>query len=292
MQDSVARGIAAASAVIAMTTLAWSVLSWRLAGPTLRIHCLAYREELTIRVFNAGRTAESLEHIVLGGRKGGARGLDLTAHLGLPMRLEPGQTGRWRLNPSVEPLAGRWRQVTAGWCSLWVLTGSMRQPRVEVIPLPQSRPPVVGWRLVPRRSKLARYATLLLGVPVAFVAAVDLRPVATYAVVWLAIGVVVRAIVAAASGPVFVRRRVERWALGAASALSVIESFRATGRPTGTDMPTVDYVSLMVLAVVGMTLATPGLAADVAAGAQLLTERLQGLLTGRRRRNPSNGLDV
>lgn len=91
-----------------------------------------------MRIFNAGRTAESLEHIVLGDRKGGAGGLDLTDHLRLSLRLEPGETKVWRLNPRASPLAERWASASAGWASLWVLTGSMKQRRAEVIPFPRT----------------------------------------------------------------------------------------------------------------------------------------------------------
>lgn len=287
--DWVARGIAAASAAIGMTSLMWAVLSWRLAGPALRIHALAYREELVLRVFNAGRTAESIENIVLGGRRGGNGGLDLTRHLELPMRLEPGQTKLWRLDPHFPVLSDRWRTVAGGWASLWVLTGSMREHRAEVVPLSDGRPPAVGWRLVPRRTKLARYAPLVVGTPVAAVAASEgSSPLAAWLVSTLCLAVAVRAFWVSGTSKSFGRRRVERWALAAASLVSVVEFARASGRPVGADLPTADMALLVALFAVAFALAVPGAAPEVVAVPRLLAARteaswaqLRGRFSGR-----------
>lgn len=264
--DGFVRGIAGASAVVAITSFVWAVLSWRLNGPALRVHCLAYREVVVVRLFNAGRTAESVEHIVLGGRKGGADGLDLTAALGLPLRLEPGETKSWSLNPCAEPLASRWSNVSAGWESLWLLTGSMRQHRAEALPLLEERPPAVGWRLVPRRTKLARYAPLCVGLPVAlFAGSADMSPLSRILVVLLALIVAVRAgWVMGSGGGSFLRRRVERWALATASLMAVVEASRASNRPDGELLSAADWAGLGTLLAVGMILAVPGWASHVA----------------------------
>ena len=269
MSDWFARGIAGASAVIAMTSFVWAVLSWRLNGPALRTHCLAYQEVLVLRVFNAGRTPESIEHIVLGGRRGGADGLDLTAALGLPFRLEPGETKSWSLNPLADPLAERWSTVRAGWESLWLLTGSMKQHRAEIVPLFEERPPSVGWRLVPRRTKLARYAPLGLGAPVALLAAAAGRqPLATAMVSLLGAIVVVRAGWAAGSVPSFTRRRVERWVLAAALFISIVERVRASSRPVNEQLPAADLVGIVVLIALGLVLAIPGWASFLTTAAR------------------------
>ena len=122
------------SAAIAVTSLLWAVRSWRLSGPALRLHCLVYESEVVIRTFNAGRVPETVEGLVLGGLRTGRNGLDLTEPLGLPFRLEPGEAKKWRLHPGADEMAHLALHVHSGWASLWVLTGSMRQHRVEVMP--------------------------------------------------------------------------------------------------------------------------------------------------------------
>lgn len=250
----------AASALVAVTSLAWAVLSWRLTGPALRIHSLAYRQVLILRVFNAGRTAESIEHVVLGGRRGGTGGLDLTHHLGLPLRLEPGETKSWRLNPQASPLAERWSIVSAGWASVWLLTGSMRQHRTEVMPFPEQLPPQVGWRLIPRRTKLARYAPLIVGVPTAMAAAVGTSRLAGLLVAMLGTFVVVRGVYALGGNRAFHRRRVERWALAGGWLLSLVEWTRASSRPTVGELPRADTAALVVFFLIALVLAIPGAA--------------------------------
>jgi hypothetical protein len=286
--DWVARGIAGASAVVAMTSFLWGVVSWRLNGPALRIHSLAYREVLLVRVFNAGRTAESIEHIVLGGSRGGAGGLDLTRPLELPLRLEPGETKSWRLNPHANPLAGRWSTVTAGWDSLWLLTGSMRQHRVEVMPFPVRRPPSVGWRLVPRRTKLARYAPLVVGFPVALLSdSAGMRPLSTWLVAMLGVVVAVRAFWVMGTSRAYCRRRVERWALAFASLVSVVLWARAGSRSVSADAPTADTLGIVGLLALGLVLAVPGAAPNIAAATQLLGDRAKGVVDIHNRRPPA-----
>lgn len=262
--DWVARGVAAASVLIAVTSLLWAVLSWRLTGPTLRIHSLAYREVLVLRIFNAGRTAESIEHIVLGGMKGGAGGLDLTESLSLPLRLEPGETKRWQLNPKASPLMERWVTVCAGWSSLWVLTGSMKQRRVEVMPIPEKLPPTVGWRLVPRRTKLARYAPLMAVIPISMATTAGGNSVAAWLIAALGVFVAGRAFWVMGAIRSFRRRRVERWALALGWLLSVIERARASSRPVGTQMPHADIAALTAFLLVAVVLAIPGAAPQTA----------------------------
>lgn len=264
--DWVARGIAAASALVAVTGLGWAVLSWRLTGPALRIHSLAYRRLLILRVFNAGRTAESIEHVVLGGRKGGAGGLDLTHHLDLPLRLEPGETKLWRLNPQAPPLAERWSIVSTGWSSVWLLTGSMRQHRVEVMPFPEAMPPEVGWRLVPRRTKWARYAPLMAGFPTAMAACVGPTLFGGWLVASFGVFVAARGIHALGGSRVFRRRRAERWALAAGWFLSFVLWTRTSNRPPGEELPIADTAGLALFVLVALVMAIPGAAPQVVLG--------------------------
>jgi hypothetical protein len=149
------------AAAIALTALLWNVLSWRLDGPALRFHCLFYRHALVIRVFNAGRIADSVEQFDLGARTR----LPMTRLLELPTRVEPGQSLTWQVGVDHLPqdrLAG----LHGGWYSLWVLTGSMREVRAEIVPMPRDEPAASGWNLVRRREKAYRwlpFATYLLG---------------------------------------------------------------------------------------------------------------------------------
>lgn len=275
--DWVARGVAAASVLIALTSLLWAVLSWRLTGPTLRIHSLAYREVLLLRIFNAGRTPESIEHIVLGGMKGGAGGLDLTNSLSLPLRLEPGETKRWQLNPKASPLMERWATVGAGWSSLWVLTGSMKQRRVEVMPIAEKLPPTVGWRLVPRRAKFARYAPLMAVIPISIATTAGGNSVATWLIAVLGVFVAGRAFWVMGANRFFWRRRVERWALAFGWLLSVIELARASSRPVGTEVPHVDIAAIAVFILAAVLLAIPGAAPRVSEVSKQAHERARFL---------------
>ena len=236
---------------------------------------MAYQEVLILRVFNAGRTPDSIEHIVLGGRRGGRGGLDLSDYLELPLRLEPGESKRWRLDPRVSPLSKEWPTVCAGWTSLWLLMGSMRQRRVEVLPIPEKHPPVVGWRLVPRRTKLARYLPLAVGLPVAVWATTPgTGPLEIGLVTGLGVFVAGRALWVLGSSHAFRRRRVERWALAAGWFLSLAEMARTSSSRTGDQLPTVDVVLLGIFLLVALVLAIPGAAVDVAATRRLLRDRL------------------
>jgi hypothetical protein len=273
--DWIYRPVALMSAVVALAALVWAILSWRLAGPSLRVHCLAYRQELVVRIFNAGRTADSIEHIVLGGRKGGHGGIDLSGHLELPLRLQPGETKRWRLNPDVSPLADVWPVVTSGWASLWLLMGSMRQHRVEVMPFPEQVPPAVGWRLVPRRTKAARYAPLLVGWPIAaWTASPGTNTMEKWLVASLGCIVIVRACwVVAGTGRSFRRRRVERWALAGGLFLSLIELARTSGTQPGEPMPLPDLVLVSAFGIFAVVLAIPGAVVQVGIAYGALVER-------------------
>lgn len=287
--DWIARGIAAASALIAVTSLVWAVLSWRLTGPALRIHSLAYRQILILRVFNAGRTAESIEHVVLGGRRGGVGGLDLTHLLDLPLRLEPGETKSWRLEPQEPPLAERWSSISTGWASVWLLTGSMRQHRTEVVPFPETLPPEVGWRLIPRRSKWARYAPLMVGVPIATAASAGPSPFAGWLVGSLGVFAALRGIHALGGSRVFHRRRIERWALAAGWILSVALWTRASNRLAAEELPKADAAGLAVFLFVALVLAIPGAVPQVALVWSEARQRVR-ILSGRIRDRLSSSL--
>lgn len=285
--DWVARGIAAVSVFLAVVSLVWSVLSWRLSGPSLRVHCLAYREVLLVRIFNAGRTAESIEHIVLGGRKGGMGGLDLTDELGLPLRLEPGETTRWRLNPAVSPLVERWSVVSGGWESLWVLSGSMRQRRVEVMPLNQSLPPAVGWHLVPRRTNVARYAPLAMVAPLVVFGSGGASSDFHWLVALGGLLVGVRALSLIGAPRTFRRKRVERWCLALGWVLCVVELSRASTRPASAEVPAIDIAVLSVYVWVSLVLAVPGAVPQTADAIAEARRRASLLFTRLRRKRGS-----
>ncbi len=152
--------IAIASAALAAASLAWSIASWQRDGPRFRVHALLYRQVLLIWIFNSGRSAAQIEHLVLGGRRGGIGGYDLTHAAQCPLLLAPGQSARLTLDPAQLP-ADRRRAAERGWDSLWLLLGSMQQRRAEVLPVPSDQPPTVGWRLAPRGAQLSRYRPLL-----------------------------------------------------------------------------------------------------------------------------------
>jgi hypothetical protein len=158
--DKWAITISVLSAVVAVASFVWSIASWQREGPRFRIHALLYREEFLIWIFNSGRLPAQIEHLVLGGRRGGIGGYDLTVVANCPLHLDPGQSARLSIDPADLPVDRR-RVADRGWSSLWLLLGSMQQRRAEVLPLPTAHPPTVGWRLAPRGTQLSRYRPLL-----------------------------------------------------------------------------------------------------------------------------------
>lgn len=157
--------ISLGSLLVSVSTGIWSVVSWRRAGSHLRIHALLYRDVLLLWVFNAGRTADRVEELVIGGRRGGIGGWSLTDKVGGGFSLGPGESKRMELDwKSLFPQS-RHATLEGGFASAWLLLGSMRQRRAEVLALPDRRPPVVGWRLAPRGANLVRYLPLALSGP-------------------------------------------------------------------------------------------------------------------------------
>jgi hypothetical protein len=272
------------SAALAAVALMWGVTSWRLSGPALRVHCLAYRSVIVVRVFNAGRIADSVEHIVIGGMSGGRGGFDLTEALALPIRLDPGEARRWRLDPAATELTSHARRIRDGWASLWILTGSMRRHRVEIMPVGTDSPPKVGWQLVPRRTRFTRYLPAV-GAAAAFLAAS--LPTQTWVVVAVAlIGllVVVRGVVASGSARAFPRQRVERWALALIWVACLVLLARGVDRPAGAPVPAADIALIGASSVVAFVIAKPGAASHVLDSTVILREWCASARTRMRKR--------
>lgn len=243
-----------ASPLLAAAALVWAVASWRRAGSVIRIHALLYREVLVLRVFNAGRTTDQIEHIVLGGWRRGIDGLELTPALEQAIKLAPGESWKHELEwRSVVP-DDRQRMVAGGWESVWLLMGSMRQRRVEVTVIGEDRPAVVGWRLSSRGVGLSRYlplvaATLMLLVVGAASGHGSWGALALAALVGL---VIVRILTA---GPFeSVRRRFERWTIAAIAAVATIAWIV---RADATNSDWVNWVITPSL-LAGLVLAWPG----------------------------------
>lgn len=277
--DWVARGLGLASALIGLTSLCWSVLSWRRTGPALRVHAIAYREVLIVRVFNAGRTADSIEQTTLGGSSGGATGVDLTKTLELPQRLEPGESKHWEIEPRAVSLSEWPATVAGGWASLWLLSGSMKQHRTEVMPLRSARPPAAGWRLVPARVKLARYLPFLGVVSLAFATSPGAGVTAEVVTTLLGAFVIVRGFWALSTDKRFIRRRVERWTLAAGWMLSLVLLRYASASPVTDEQPAWVVVVTVGYAALATVLAVPGQAPEVARIAAGARERLRYVST-------------
>jgi hypothetical protein len=161
--------VSLASLFVSVSTGIWSVVSWRRAGSHLRVHALLYREVLLLWVFNAGRVADRVEEVVIGGRRGGIGGASLTEVVGGGFSLGPGESRRIELDWRMRLPVARHTTLEGGFDSVWLLLGSMRQKRAEVLALPQRRPPEVGWRLAPRGANMARYVPLAFGLPLLLV---------------------------------------------------------------------------------------------------------------------------
>lgn len=267
--DWLARGIAFTSVAISLTNLAWAVVSWKRTGPSLRSHAIAYRNVLVVRVFNAGRTTDWVEQAVLGGRSGGVGGVDLTGKLALPVRLEPGESKRWEIEPSDVGVT-RWpASIAGGWSSLWILCGSMNQHRADVIPSSRLRPPSAGWRLISTRSKIGRYLPLVGAVTLAAASDPGLRPWSTTIVAILGVCIVLRAFWALSGNRASSRRRVERWTLGIGWILSIVMLSHARRvEPSWAPAILVSY------SLIAVGLAMPGVVPEIAGFLATSKERL------------------
>lgn len=212
--------IAGSSALIAVLALSWGIWSWRMTGSNIRVHAFLYRDVLLIRAFNAGRTADTIEHLVLGGTRGGLGGYDLTDQIGGPVRLEVGQSERWELDTSQLP-AARLLSARRGWDNVWLLLGSMRQRRAEVLPVQHAQPPAVGWRLAPRRARWSRLTPLAAAAGVILATSGWTKATQVFITVTTAI-VISRLYASFVSTHSSRRLRVERWATAAGLALAVV----------------------------------------------------------------------
>jgi hypothetical protein len=165
-----ARCVALASVCLSVLSLGWAVVSFRRGGSRLRVHAFLYGEVLLLWIFNAGRTQDTIERIVVGGRRGGIAGQELTEECGAPFTLAPGESRRLELSVTVLESA-RLRHARAGWDSVWLLLGSMRQRRAELLPIRHAAPPRVGWRLAPRTANARRYLPVMAAVAAYAIAA-------------------------------------------------------------------------------------------------------------------------
>jgi len=270
--------IAACSALIAVLALGWGIWSWRMTGSSIRVHAFLYGDVLLIRAFNAGRTADTIEQLVLGGTRGGSGGHDLTGHIGGPVRLEVGQSARWVIDPGDLPPS---RTVSArrGWDNLWLLLGSMRQRRAEVLPLPQDNPPAVGWRLAPRRARLSRYTPLaaaaaVLAAPSGWTTAAQVLIAATIAVV------TVRAYASFIGDQASHRVRTERWTTALGLGLAVLLAARA--QPDAEPIGAAGQAAVAVYVVSAALLAIPGGVARLRDEAVTISRNVRERLARRR----------
>jgi hypothetical protein len=160
-----ATSISLLSLILAASAVTWSIASWRRSGPMLRIHAHLYSEVLTVQLFNAGRTAERIERVILGGTRQGLHGVDITEALGGPIVLQASDA-LYREIPWLDavPAPRQWL-IRDGWESLWVLCGSMSEHRSDITPTGESRPPTTGWRLSRTHDQQTRYVPLIMAVP-------------------------------------------------------------------------------------------------------------------------------
>lgn len=208
------------SPLVAAGALAWAIWSWRRAGSRLRIHALLYQEVLVLWIFNSGRTTDKVERIVLGGRRGGIDGHELTKELKAPIVLAPGESWRDTVHWRSSVPEDRHGALLGGWESLWLLLGSMQQRRAEVTVLPQNYPPRVGWRLAPRGTWVTRYlpAASLLPLLAVESAAAESEAYGAVALSGLWLLVSIRAVLAQSRDSL--RRRSERWAVAVIAAVA------------------------------------------------------------------------
>lgn len=249
------------SIVVALFGLLWAVTSWRRSGPSLRVHCLAYRDVIVIRVFNAGRVADRIEHVVLGGMRGGRAGFDLTLHFDLPVRLDPGESHRWKLNANATEIAHISGQIKGGWASLWLLTGSMRQHRVEALPIYGDAPPQVGWRLVPRRTHIVRYLPAGGAITALLIAVMGPTPASAWLLGVFTLFVGCRTLIVVGASRPFLRQRVERWTMAAVWAIAIVVYMRGASRLPAEELPLPDTALVVLTLVAGWLVAVPGAAA-------------------------------
>lgn len=266
---------ALASPLLAIAGLAWGVSSWIRAGSRLRIHALLYREVLVLWVFNAGRTTDQVERIVLGGRRGGIDGFELTKDLEAPIKLAPGESWRYEFRwKSIVP-EGRHRLLAGGWESVWLLLGSMRQQRVEVTSVGEDAPPLVGWRLARRGVGVTRYLPLAAAISLFLVSTAALtRDFYGLCALVLLLGLVLVRMLAAVmvGGYQPARRRVERWTV---AAFALVAAILWLGRVNAADgHGSVPWINSTAIAV-GVALAWPGGIATVYMRIRWVTKALK-----------------
>lgn len=210
------------SPLVAAGALAWAIWSWRRAGSRLRVHALLYQEVLVLWIFNSGRTTDKVERIVLGGRRGGIDGHELTKVLEAPIVLAPGDSWRHELHWKRAVPKERQSALLGGWESVWLLLGSMQQRRAEITVLPQDYPPRVGWRLAPRGTWVTRYLPAVALLPLLAVETAAPKSEAYGAVALISLWLLVAIRVVTAQPRDSWRRRSERWAVAAVTAVATV----------------------------------------------------------------------
>jgi hypothetical protein len=280
--------IGAFSALIALLSLTWGIWSWRMTGSKIRVHALLYRDVLMVRAFNAGRTADTIDQLVLGGTRGGFGGHDLTDHIGGPQRLEVGQSARWTIDREQLPFT---RAVSAerGWDNLWLLLGSMRQLRAEVLPVPGVSPPTVGWKLVPRRARLSRYVPLAAAATV-FVSLSGWTAVTGVCVLFMAAVVIIRLYASFVGSQPSRRLRTERWATALGLALAIL--LAAVAGPDSEAPGTAAEVIAAAYAIAAVIIAIPGGVSRLRDEAVLIRSRAGQRFPRRRQNGQDNAADA
>lgn len=256
--DWVARGLAGAGLLMSGIGLAWSIFAWSRSGPHLRVQALAYGRQLEIRVFNSGRSPNTVVNMLLGGRPDSDRVADLTGHLELPWRLEPGDSKMVRLDDTHEALTGHWQFVRGGWSNLWLLAGSMHRHQYVIVPTSASRASDAGWRFAPRGTTARRWMPLVIGGPMLFLSAhAGDDEFLGAAVVAVACLIAYRGVLALRRAS-FARRRVERWSLGVGALISIGVLTAEADRPAWEPIGTVEMYLLFAYVAWTATLASSG----------------------------------
>ena len=253
--------VAVLSLLVAASSLMWSISSWRRSGPLLRVHALLYDQEIVIRVFNAGRAPDSIEQVVIGGSRRGRGGIDITAALGAPAALRPGESRCWRLEWREHVPQNRQALLVQGWESLWLLRGSMTEQRTEVLSQPGRVPPTSGWDLAKASSDRDRYVPLIMAVPLG---ALAVDAASHFLQAWIFIGITSLVLLhrvirwASRTGAVAARRRAEHAAVVIGSAVVLFAWVARLDAST----------AIAIYILVATLLAWPGAVSGLMAGVQ------------------------
>lgn len=257
--------LAIVGATLGTTSFMWSLEAFRRSGARIRVRALYNNDSLDLAVVNAGRAADAVVHVFLGGVRVGD-GLELNGPLS-PELSQPLSPATPFAVEAATPLLARvalgdvatphlLRRATAGFESVHVSLGSLSAVRADVVPVSRLKV-AAAWSPRPLVSRVRRFGPLAGAVTVC--AATQASPGAVDSVRSAIFGVGVLIFFAylwsSRHRETYARARLERWATNG-MLLAALLWTGALYVPTGASS-TGPELLLAVLLLVGILFAVP-----------------------------------